>query len=131
MELFLQATAAVLLAVILFLVLNGHSKELALLLTLAVCCAVIVAAGRFLQPLFEFLDNLQQIGHLDNAYLDTLLKVVGIGFLAEIAALVCSDAGNATLGKSLQMLATCVIFWLSVPLLTSLLELIEDILGGV
>ena len=73
MELFLQATAAVLLAVILFLVLNGHSKELALLLTLAVCCAVIVAAGRFVQPVFEFLDNLQQIGHLDNAYLDTLL----------------------------------------------------------
>lgn len=131
MELFLQAAAAVLVAVIFFLVLNGHSKEQGLLLTLAVCCAVIVVAGRFVQPVFDFLEGLQQVGRLDNAYLATLLKAVGIGFLSEVVAMVCADAGNATLGKSLQMLATCVILWLSVPLLDSLLELIQDILGGI
>lgn len=131
MDLFLQATAAVLLAVILFLVLNPHSKELGLLLTVAVCCMVVAAAGQFIQPVVGFLDTLQQVGNLDSAYLGILLKVVGIGFLSEVAALVCADAGNATLGKTLQMLATCVILWLSIPLLGSLLELIQDVLGEV
>ena len=131
MELFFQATAAVLLAVILFLVLNAHNKELALLLTLTVCCMVVIAAGRFIQPVVSFVDELQQVGNFDNTYLSVLLKVVGIAFISEVAALVCADAGNATLGKSLQMLGTCVILWLSIPLLNALLELIQDILGDV
>lgn len=131
MEQFLQATAAVLLAVILFLVLNGQSKELSLVLTLAVCCGVIVVAARFVQPVMDFLEDLQKIGQLDYTYLGTLLKVVGVGFISEVAALVCGDAGNATLGKTLQMLSACVIMWLSLPLLSSLIELIQDILGGI
>lgn len=131
MELFFQATAAVLLAVILYLVLSGHNKELALLLTLAACCMVIAAALRFIQPVIEFLEDLQHLGHLDNTYLAVLLKVVGIAFLTEVAALVCADAGNATLGKSLQMLGTCVILWLAIPLLSGLLDLIQALLGDV
>ena len=131
MELFLQATAAVLVAVILVLTINPHNKELGLLLTVAVCCMVVAAAGQFVRPVIGFLDQLRQVGQLDNAYLTILLKVVGIGFLSEVAALVCADAGNATLGKTLQMLAACVILWLSIPLLSSLLELIQDILGGI
>ena len=131
MDLFFKATAAVLLSVILFLILNPHCEELGILITLVVCCMVAITAGQFIQPVVGFLDTLQQVGDLDNAYLSVLLKVVGIGFLSEVAALVCTDAGNATLGKTLQMLAACVILWLSIPLLDSLLELILDILGEV
>lgn len=131
MDLFFKATATVLLSLILFLVLNPHCKELGILITLAVCCMAAIAAGQFIQPVVGFLDTLQQVGDLDSFYLSILLKVVGIGFLSEITALVCADAGNATLGKALQMLATCVILWLSIPLLNSLLELIQDILGEV
>ena len=42
MDLFLKAAAAVLLAVILYLVVNSHSKELAVLLTVAVCLNQII-----------------------------------------------------------------------------------------
>lgn len=131
MDLFFQSIAAVLVAVILFLVINGYNKEVALLLTLAVCCAVIVAAGQFIQPVVSFLQDLQEIGNLNNEYLSLLLKVVGIAFLSEIAALVCADAGNTALGKTIQLLGTCVILWLAIPLLNGLLDLIRDILGEV
>lgn len=131
MDIFFQATAAVLLTVILYLTLNGQNKELALLLTLAVCCLVIIVAGRFIQPVVVFLEELQKAGQLDNSYLSVLLKVVGIAFLTEVASLVCTDAGNGTLGKTLQLLGTCVILWLSIPLLDALLALIQDILGEV
>ena len=131
MDIFFQATAAVLLTVILYLTLNGQNKELALLLTLAVGCLVIIVAGRFIQPVVVFLEELQTAGQLDNSYLSVLLKVVGIAFLTEVASLVCTDAGNGTLGKTLQMLGTCVILWLSIPLLDALLALIQDILGEV
>ena len=49
----------------------------------------------------------------------------------EITSLICTDAGNAALGKSVQILATCGILWLSIPLFTSLIDLLNKILGEV
>lgn len=131
MELFLQATAAVLLAVIMFLVLNRQDKEIAMLLTVAVCTMVIYIAGRYIKSVMDFLRQLQQMSGLGSDYLSILMKVVGIGFLSEIACLVCTDAGNASLGKTLQIAASFVILWLSIPLLQGVMDLIQKILGEI
>jgi len=131
MNLFLQATAAVLLAVIVFLVLNRQDKEIAALLTVAVCAMVIYTAGAYIEPVVAFLKQLQQISNISGEYLGILMKVVGIGLLSEIASLVCSDAGNASLGKTLQIVASFVILWLSLPLLQALMDLIQKILGDI
>lgn len=126
-----QGAAAVLLAVILMLALGKQGKEIGLLLTLAVCCMVGALAVSYLQPVVEFIQRLQSIGQLDSGMLEILLKVVGIGIVGEIASLICGDSGNAALGKALQMLSAAVILWLSLPLLTQLLELVQQILGEV
>lgn len=60
--------------------------------------------------------------------LGILLKAVGIGLVSEIAGLVCTDAGNGSLGKTLQMLGSAVILYLSLPIFTAMLELIREIL---
>ncbi len=121
----------VLLAVILCLALGKQGKEMGLLLTLAVCAIVGTLAIGYMRPVIEFVQQLRAIGQLDIGMLEILLKVVGIGIIGEIVSMVCSDAGNAALGKSLQLLSTAVILWLSLPLLTQLLELMQQILGGI
>ena len=60
--------------------------------------------------------------------LGILLKAVGIGLVSEIAGLVCTDAGNGSLGKTLQLLGSAVILYLSLPIFTAMLELIREIL---
>lgn len=129
MELFLQATAAVMLAVILGLSLGKQGKELGILLTIAVCVMVFAVSFTFLEPVIELLDSLEATAQLQGGMLEILLKAVGIGLVAEIAALVCADAGNGSLGKALQLLASAVILWLSVPVFTALMNLIRQILG--
>lgn len=131
MDIFLKASAGVFIAVILCLSLAKQGKDLSLLLTVVVCCGVVTAAVTYLQPVIDFLKRLQTIGQLDSEIFQTLLKAVGIGLLAEIMSLICTDAGNASLGKTLQILATAVILWMSIPMLNALLELIDTILGAV
>lgn len=131
MTAFWQGAAAVLLTVILVLALGKQGKEAGLLLTLAVCCMVCVLALSYFQPVVDFIRQLQSIGQLDSTMLEILLKAVGIGLIGEIASLICSDAGNAALGKALQILSAAVILWLSIPLLTQLMELLQQILGEV
>ena len=79
---------------------------------------------------FDFLRQLESLGNLNSQMVQILFKVVGIGLVSEIAAMICSDAGNASLGKSLQILGSAVILWLSIPVFQTLLELIRQIIGG-
>lgn len=130
MGVFLQAVGAVLLAVVLILSLKHHGGELSSLLTLAVCVMGALAAMQILSPVVAFLESLRDIGGLDPDMVRTLLQAVGVGLLAEIAALVCSDTGNASLGKTVQLIGSAVILGLSLPLFQGLIALLQEILGG-
>ena len=129
MEGFLQAFAAVLLAVILGLVLAKQSTDWAVLLTTGVSCMVLAVGAVYLQPVLDFVRELQTLSGLDPQMLTVVLKAVGIGLISEIAALICLDAGNAALGKGIQILASLTVLWLSLPLMRALLELVQKILG--
>lgn len=130
MTLFLQGCGAVLLALILIMM-QSHHKEMGTLLSLAVCCMVAILAMSYLSPVIDFLRTLETLGSLDSDLVEILMKAVGIGILAEISAMVCTDAGNASLGKAVQLLGTAVILWLSLPLFKALVELLQSILGEV
>lgn len=130
MTLFLQAAAAALLAVVLGLCLEKQGKDIAVLLVMAVCVMILTVTISCLKPVVDFLEGLQRIGDLNSSMVSTLFKIVGIGMISEIAAMVCGDAGRASLGKALQILAGAMILWLSIPIFTVLLDLIQGILGG-
>lgn len=129
MTLFLQIFGVVLFSVILVQTVKSHSKEIASILALTVCCIVIIAALRYLQPVLDFLKNLEQLGGLDESMVEVLLKSTGIGIITEIANLICKDAGNESSGKAIQLLGTAVILYLALPLFYTLIELLQRILG--
>lgn len=131
MELFWKAAAAVLIAVVLGLALGKQEKDISVLLTMAVCCMCGMIMISYLEPLLDFLRELEALGDLQGDILGILLKAVGIGLVAEIAGMVCTDAGNGSLGKTLQMLGSAVILYLSIPIFNAFLKLIQEILGEI
>ena len=131
MDEFLKVTAAVLITAILSLVLNRQSGDISILLTIAVCCMVMAVGTSYLRPVLQFASRLMELGRLDHELLAVLLKVVGIGLLSQLATLVCADAGNQSLGKSLQIMTTAIILCISVPVLEEMILLIEEMLGEI
>lgn len=129
MEQVLKISAAVLLTVILNLAVGKYGKEFSVLLTLLVCAMAGIVGLYLLQPVIDFLRNLAQLGQFDHAMVRILLKVTGIALISEIVCLVCTDSGNAALGKCAQIAASAAILYLSLPMLQELLELVQKILG--
>lgn len=129
MELFLQVLAGVLLTVVLGIALGKQNKDMSMILTLAVCCMVLAAAFFYLKPVIDFVRQMESLGGLDPEMLQIMLKAVGIGLICQIAVLICGDSGNAALGKTIQILASAVVLWISLPLMRALLEMIQKILG--
>lgn len=131
MNVFIKATACVLTALILWLSLHKHTKELSVLLTLGVCAIVLIAAVGFIRPITEFISKIQKIGNIDHDLLAIILKVVGIGMVAEFSSLICKDAGNESMGKALQILSSVVVLWICLPVFEKLFSLLDKILGAV
>ena len=129
MTLYLQVCGAVLLAVILILSLKNTGKDIGAILAIAVCCMTSLVAMHYLQPVISFLQTLRTLGNLDSSMVRILLKATGIGIIAEITNLICKDSGNESMGKSMQLLGTAVIFYLSLPLFTAFIDLLQKILG--
>ena len=129
MELYFKGAAGILLAAVLGLALQKQEKDLSAVLTAAVIAMAAVLMLRLLEPVTEPLRQLEQVGNLRSDALELLLKAAGIGLTAEVAGLVCADAGNAALAKMLRLLGTAAILCLSVPMFTALLECITEMVG--
>ena len=130
MDTFWRAAAAVLITVILGLCLERYGKATSILLTLFAVSMIAILAVSYLEPVVSFIKKLRIIGQLDEQMLEILLKAVGIGLVGEISSLVCTDSGQAALGKALQILSGAVILWLSLPLFEQTLDLLQKVLEG-
>lgn len=131
MELFLKAIGGILLSVILILMLGNRSKETALVLTVLVCAMTACLSLQYLKPVVNFLFRLEELGGLDHNMVKILLKATGVGLLSEIAAMVCNDSGNSSLGKVVKLLGNGTILWLSLPLFGMLVALLQEMMGDI
>ncbi|MGL6199971.1 MAG: SpoIIIAC/SpoIIIAD family protein [Lachnospiraceae bacterium] len=100
---------------------------------------IYMGAGISLVILFSILsrldviiDTMKQIGDyvsLVPSYISTLLKMLGITYIAEFAAVICKDAGYQTIASQIEIFAKLTILALSMPILLALLETIQAFLS--
>ena len=127
MELFWKAAAGILISVILCIAIR--EKEISILLVMAVCSMVAVIAVSYIEPILELLWEMESHTTIEDGILQILLKCAGIAFVTELAGMICTDAGNASLGKIMNMLGNSAVLYLSIPIFRALLDILGEILG--
>ena len=129
MEGFWKASALVLITVILGLAVGKREKDISVLLTMAACCMVGALILSYLEPVLALLWEMESLAQFQGGILAVLLKAAGVAFVAELAGMICKDAGNDSLGKTIQMLGSVTMLSLSLPVFRTFLALIQEILG--
>ena len=130
MDDFWKTTALVLLTVILSLSLDKTERDISAVMGIVALCIAACAAVTILNPVLNYLVELQRLFHLPDDLISILMKAVGIALVAELSASICADAGNASLGKMLQILGGAAVLTLSVPMFRTLMTIIKEMLGG-
>lgn len=131
MALFWKALGATLICVLLTVTLERQGKDFSVLLTLCVCVMLGILAANYLSSILDYLNQLEALADLHSDMLQKLLKIFGIGMAGEMAASVCTDAGNSSLGKGLRFLSNVTILYQAIPIFTSLTSLLVQILDEV
>ena len=130
MDDFWKTTALVLLTVILSLSLDKTERDISAVMGIVALCIAACTAVTILEPVLNYLVELQRLFHLPDDLISILLKAVGIALVAELSATICADAGNASLGKMLQILGGAAVLTLSVPMFRTLMTIIKEMIGG-
>ena len=131
MTMFWQGISLCMVGAILFVVVGKNSSEVSTLLVLGAVCAVSILSLNYLKPVLQLFDRLQDMSQLSDESLGILIRAIGIGLITEFAGLICSDAGNASLAKTVRILGGTTMLWLSIPMIEQLLDLIENVMGNV
>lgn len=125
----IQAAVLGITAVALAVQLKPLRQEYSVYLILA---AGLVIGFLSISRLELILDTMRAIGsqiRVKNIYLGTLLKMVGITYIAEFASGICRDAGFSALGTQVEMFGKLSILAVSAPVLQALLETLQVFLS--
>lgn len=74
---------------------------------------------------------LQAIGqkaNVNSMYLETILKIIGIAYVAEFASQITKDAGQGTLASKIELAGKILILAMAIPILTVLIETILNLI---
>ena len=76
----------------------------------------------------DVLNEDSSVTGIDNDYLKTLWKILGITYAAEFSSAICKDAGYQTIALQIEVFAKIAILVLSLPVLSALLQTIRGFL---
>lgn len=95
---------------------------------------LFVGTGIFLflvdqvQKIILMIENLASSANVNTLYVKTILKIIGIAYIAEFAAQISKDAGLGSMAAKVELAGKILILAIAVPIMTALIETIINIM---
>lgn len=117
-----------LIAVTILVVLRQSRPEMALHLTLAVGIIIFLLLVGRIGQILEALQGLAGRAQINQFYLATILRIIGIAYIAEFGAQICRDAGENTIASRVEFAAQIIIMVMALPIIAAVIETILRLL---
>lgn len=121
----IQAAVLGIVAVALAVQIKSLRPEYSTYLILTAGLIIAVLGVSRLDVILETARTIGEYINMQQVYLGTLLKMVGITYIAEFASGICKDAGFSALGTQVEMFGKLSILVISAPVLLALLETLQ------
>jgi stage III sporulation protein AD len=122
----LQIVGLGLIATFLAALLNQHKSSLTTLFVVFVGSVMFLILIDQIQVVLHMIEKIASQAKVSNVYVETLLKIIGIAYIAEFGAQVTKDAGQGAIAAKIELAGKILILVMAIPILT---VVIETILG--
>ena len=123
-----QIVAVGILGAVLSITIKKQSPETAILITITASVLIFLMV---LPMLSEAVSIISQLGEMANAhasYVGLALRVVGIAYMAELGASVCTDAGETAIAAKIDLAGRVIILVMALPIVIDILQIITRLL---
>jgi len=108
---------------------KGGKTEYGIYMSVAVSILLFSCIIDRLELFVDAVTQIESYLDMDVGYLTTMLKMIGITYIAEFTSSICKDAGYQTIAVQIEIFSKLTILALGIPVLLALLETIQEFLS--
>lgn len=114
-------------AVLLAISLKYDQAGFGMLIILAACLLILGFSLTRLQGVLSVVETLKQCLKEDSIYIQILLKMIGVTYIAEFSGNLCKDAGYGAVAGQIEFYGKLMILAVSMPILENLITVLTGI----
>lgn len=121
--------AAIAISVVIFAVMFKYlGSANSIYIVIGGCILIFYFSVNRLFVVFSAIEEIQSYIKISSTYLNTLIKIIGITYIAEFTSSICKDAGYAAIASQIEMFGKLSILAVSMPVILALLKTVQNIL---
>lgn len=113
---------------ILTLVLKEQKPLFAFLLTAFAGIVIFLLLLDQIRFVVQTLENLAEQTKVNTVFLKTVLKIIGVAYIAEFGAQTVRDAGQAAMASKIELAGKLIIIVMAVPIIAVIIETVLKLL---
>ena len=117
-----------LIALVIIIILKQYRPEFAIYISLLTGVLILLLVMDKLTGIINLLQSMANKTSINSTFLMLLIKITGIAFLSEFAVSICKDSGEAAIASKIEIGTKIIIISMSIPIISSLLEIIVKVL---
>ncbi len=123
-----QIVGLALVTTIMLLILRQEKPVMAIILSIVFSIVIFTFLMGKMTSIINVMSDLTKRAGINYFFLSTLLKILGVAYLAEFAAAICQDAGEQAVAKKVEFAAKIIIAVLALPIMVAILESLLELM---
>lgn len=95
----------------------------------AACLVILFYILTKLTAIVDVITRLQSYISIDWAYMEILLKIVGISYITQFSSDMCKECGYGAIGNQIQIFGKLAVMTISMPIVLALIDTITYMLA--
>lgn len=128
MDLIIKIVAIGIITSIATLIVKPIRNDFAIMIALSGGVIILIMLLGYLTNIFDSFKLIIDSTGISSSLYTLVLKIIGIGYLIEFSAGICSDSGNSSLADKILLGGKIVIMVMALPIITNILKIISQLL---
>ncbi|MCR8633956.1 MULTISPECIES: stage III sporulation protein AD [Paenibacillus] len=124
----IQIVGLGLLATVLVLIIKEQKPMFAFLLTAFTGITIFLFLIGKISSVIQVLEDLALKANINMIFLKTILKIIGIAYIAEFGAQIVRDAGQESIASKIELSGKILIMVMAIPIVSVIIETVVKLL---
>ncbi|MEX2104865.1 MAG: stage III sporulation protein AD [Bacilli bacterium] len=124
----IQIVGLGLIATILTLLIKEQKPHFAFLLATSTGIIIFLFLITKISSVIQVLERLAVQADINYVFLETILKIIGIAYIAEFGAQITRDAGQGAIAAKIELAGKILIMVMAIPIITVIIQTIMQLL---
>ncbi|MBD8070407.1 stage III sporulation protein AD [Bacillus sp. PS06] len=124
----IQIVGLGLVATFLALIIKEQKPTFAFMLVVFVGCVIFLFLVDQISDIIRMLEKIAINANVNMVYVETILKIIGIAYIAEFGAQITKDAGQGAIASKIELGGKILILAMAIPILTVIIETVINLI---